>query len=409
MATISSGVFKQLVVKKQSALGTKATTGSAQLLRRVTSTIDLKKATYSSNEIRPSMQESDFRHGVRSIDGTISGECSIGTYQGFIESVLRAASSAAVTTGALITVAAAVTTGAAGTFTRSAGSYFTDGFKVGMVVQWTGWATTGVPNNNHNFLITALTATVMTGVMLDGVAIGAKVAGDSVTCTSRGKFCAIPQSGHTRDYWTIEHNFADIVQSEQFKDCVIGGMNVKLPPSGIGTVDFPVMGLDMDTSTSAYFVSPTAASSGSNLAAVNGALFVSGTQVATITGLDFSVNGNYQSLGGVVGSNVAPDIIPGNIDVSGNITVLFSDATMRDYFKNETEVSIVAAFTTDNTANAGVVSHVFPRVKLNAAGKDDGVKGLTLTMPFKALENVAGGTGTATIATSYWTQDSAFI
>lgn len=403
---IATGVFKKLVAKKQSSLGVKATAGSAQQYRRVTSTIDLQKATYQSAEIRPSMQRSDMRHGVRSVSGAINGELSCGTYQGFMESVLRAAASTAATTGALTDLTAAVTTGAAGTFTRGTGSFLTDGFKVGMVVRSSGWATTGVPNNAHNFLITAVTALVMTGTMLDGVAVGAKAAGDSVTIAEVGKHIAIPQTAHTRDYWTIEHWFSDIEQSEQFTDCVISGADVSLPATGIGTVNFPVMGLDMDVGTTAYFTTPTAASSGAVLAAVNGAVFVQGVAVGLITSMSFTVNGNMAAPGGVVGSNVDPDIFPGMIDVTGELTVLFQDATMRDYFLNETEVSIVAVFTGSNAANADFQSHVFHRVKIGSATKDDQETGLTATKSFTALENTAGGTGTATIATSYWLQDS---
>jgi hypothetical protein len=181
----------------------------------------------------------------------------------------------------------------------------------------------------------------MTGIMLDGVAIGAKAAGDSVTGVTT-KFVKVPLTGHTRDYWTIEHNFADIVQSEQFKDCVFKSMNVKLPATGMATVDFNVMGLDMDTSTSAYFTSPTAPTTTGVLAAANGALYIAGVAVGYITAMDFTVDGNHTVPGGVVGSNVDPDVFPGSVEVSGNISVLLVDATMRDYFKNETEVSIIA-------------------------------------------------------------------
>lgn len=405
MTAIATGIFKQLVAKKQSGLGVKATAGSAQLFRRVTSSLDMKKATYKSNEIRPSQQRSDFRHGVRSVDGAINGELSVGTYQGFMESVCRAAASALVTSTALTNVTAASTSGAAGTFTRAAGSFLTDGFLAGHVVNWSGWATTGVPNNAHNFLITSVTALVMTGVMLDGVAVGAKASGDSVTCVTT-KFIKIPLTSHTKDYWTIEHNFSDIVQAEQFKDCVIKSMGVKLPASGMATVDFGVMGLDMDTSTSAYFTTPTGASAGANLAAVNGALYVGGVAVAYITSMSFSVEGNHSVQGGVVGSNVDPDIFPGAMDVTGSMSVLFVDATMRDLFKNETEAAVIAVFTTANTPTAGYQSHVFPRVKFGGASKDDGEKGLTMTMPFTALENpsVAG-----TVTSTYMVQDSAFV
>jgi len=401
---IATGVFKKLVAKKQAALGTKATASGAQYYRRVTSTIDLQKQTYQSNEIRPSMQRYDFRHGIRSVSGAINGELSCGTYQGFFESLLRAAASTAATTGALTTIAAAVTTGAEGTFTRTGGSYITDGFKVGMVVRASGWASPATANNAHNCLITALTATVMTGVMLDNVPFVAKAAGDSVTIAETGKHIAIPTSGHTKDYWTIEHHFSDISQSEQFKDCVFASANINLPATGISTVAFNVLGIDMDKSTSAYFTTPTAASTGSVLAAVNGAMYVQGVKVGLITSMDFTINGNMSAPGGVVGSNVDPDIFPGSFDITGNLSVLFSDATFRDYFLDETEVSIIAVFLTGSAANSDFQAHVFPRVKVGGASKNDGETGLTMTMPFTALENAAGAS--TTMATTYFIQDS---
>lgn len=405
--TIAAGVFKQLVAKKQTALGSKASASGAQLYRRVTSTIDLKKDTYKSNEIRPSMQRADFRHGVRSVNGTISGELSVGTYQDFMSSVMRAAWAATGAYAAGIDVTAAAT---APQFVDASGGFLTAGLKVGMVGRWTGFLGGGATaNNDRNFLITALTATNMTGVFLDGTAVVADAAGDSVTFTPVGKRISIPASAHTRDYWTIEHNFADITQSEQFTDCVFGGMNMKLPASGMATVDFPVLGLDIDTSTSAYFTSPTAASSGDILAAVNGAIYVAGSAVAYITGMEININGNATSVGGVVGSNVAPDITPGGIDVTGSMTVLFQNAVMRDYFINETEVSVIAAFTTNNTATANFQVYAMPVVKIGGADKDDGEKSLIMTMPFTAIEDTAGGTGTATDATTITIYDSAAV
>jgi hypothetical protein len=49
------------------------------------------------------------------------------------------------------------------------------------------------------------------------------------------------------------------------------------------------------------------------------------------------------------------------------------------------QVSIVAAFTTNNNANADFMSFVMPRVKVGGASKDDGEKGLIMTMPYTAL------------------------
>lgn len=400
---IATGVFKQLVAKKQSALGTKATAASAQYYPYVTSTIDLAKESYQSKEIRPSMQRADFRHGVRSVAGSINGELSVGTYSKFMASVLRSAWAATSAYSAGSDVTASAT---APQFVDASAGFLTAGLKVGMIGRWAGFVG-ATANNNRNFLITALTAGNMTGVFLDGTAVVADAAGDPVTFTPVGKSIFVPNSAHTRDYWTIEHNYADITQSEQFTDCVLSSMNVGLPATGLSTVEFPVLGLDMDTSTAAYFTTPTAAATGDKLAAVNGAVYVDGTAVAYITSMDIAINGNATSVGGVVGSNVAPDITHGAIDVSGTMTVLFQDATMRDYFVNETEVSVVAAFTTANSATAGVQSFVMPSVKIGGATKGGSEKGLTMTMPFTALEFTAGGTGTAHNASTITIYDTA--
>jgi hypothetical protein len=415
--TIATGVSKNLAFKKQTGLGVKAPGGAAtgQLLRRVTSNLSLKKATYSSNELRPSQQKSDFRHGVWSVEGTVNGEVSVGTYQAFEESLLRAAASAAPSTGAIITVGVAPTSGSAGTFTRSGGSFLTDGFKVGMVARASGYTTTGVTVNGVNLFITAVAALTMSFVMMNGGTVPTKAAGDSVTILAAGKYIAIPSTAgsQTRDYYTMEHNFSDIKQSEQFVDCVVSEMSVKLPGSGMATVDFNIKGLDQDTtdyssSGTAYFTSPTAASNGAILASSNGLLYLNGAPVALVTGLNFSVKGNHTDAGGVVGSNFNPDIFPGPITVDGQVTVLFQDAAIRDLFVNETEFSMYAMFTADNTSAAAFKAYSFPRCKMSSADKDDGNKSLVMTMGFTALENINGGTGLATHSSTVVIQDSAF-
>ena len=187
-------------------------------------------------------------------------------------------------------------------------------------------------------------------------------------------------------------------------------MDVKLPATGMATVDFAVMGLDMIPSSGAsYFTAPSPVSNGPILAAANGVVYLGGVAIGLITGMNYKVNGNYTTIGGVVGSNVEPDIFPGAVDVDGQVTVLFTDATYRDMFLNETEVSLYAAFVADNTPNSGFQAVSFSRVKMGGASKDDGEKGLVMTLPFTALENTAGGAGTTSHATTITIQDSAFV
>lgn len=412
MANIATGVFKKVAIKRQAAQGTIApagAAGTAQYMRRVSSTLNLAKASYGSGEILVSQQRRDFRHGVRSVAGSISGELSVGGYQLPFEGVLRKTAIAGATTGAVADITAA-SSGAgtkSGTLTRAAGSYLIDGFKIGEVVVMTG--SPGAANNNKNLLITALTATVMTVRTLDGSDIAGAAAGAGTTVAMRGKKTFIPQSGHTRDYFTIEHWFSDIAESERFVDTVFTGATITLPATGLATVEFPALGLDMQTGAAEYFTTPAGAPTGPILAAVNGAIIVNGVVVANVTGLTITIAGGYAAPGGIVGSNIDPDIFPGTFTVDGSVTALFVSASLRDLFINETEFAIVGAFTGDNTALAPVMSFIIPRCKFNGADKDDVATGITQTLPFAALENTAGGTGIANEATTIEIQDSAFI
>jgi hypothetical protein len=412
--TVSSGIEKKLILAPQAAQGTCAVANlaTAQYLRRVTSNLDMKKDTYQSNEMRADRQIADFRHGVRSIEGSISGELSPGTYEKFMAAILRKAWTAGVSmnVAAKLSVAAAATSGAAGTFTRddAAGSFITDGFKVGDVVRWTGWASPATGNNAHNFMITSLTATVMTVVGLDGVPPVTRVKGDEVTCAVQGKKVWTPTTGHTEDWFSIEHAYTDVDLSEVFWDCKVNSLDIKLPATGISTIDVGIMGLNATNyaaGSAPYFTAVLAAATSGVLAAVNGALYVQGTKIALLTGMDFNIAGNLTSEA-VVGSNVKPDIFDGKVVVTGNMTVYFQDATFRDYFQNETEVSINAAFTTSNDANADFLAFSMPRVKVGGASKDDGDKGIIQTMPFTALFNTAGGSTVNTEATTLSIQDS---
>lgn len=398
MTAIATGVFKTVAAARQTALGTIAAVGTATLLRRTKSTLDLTKTTFKSAEILQSQQRRDFRHGVHSDAGTISGELSSGAYQPFMESICRQVAQTLVTTGAITTVAIAAATVLGqngGTLTRSAGSFITDGFHLGDVVKTSGYATPADVANGRFLLLTGLSATVMTFITLDDAVVVTKVAGDSVTIIQAGKKTWIPPTGQVKHYYTIEHFFSDLPQSEVFVDCVVTQMQVKLPPTGIATIDFPIMGLNYQEGASQYFTTPAQPIAGGTMASINGFISLNNAAVAVITGCEFTVNGNYSVPGGVVGANVDPDVIPGVVDVTGTITALFTDATLVDLFLNETEFAMVVALFNSTGLNASpdFIRFRMGRVKTSGASKDDGEKAITLTIPFTALERISNLSG----------------
>jgi len=225
------------------------------------------------------------------------------------------------------------------------------------------------------------------------------------TWTPTGKVTFAPSTGHTDLSYAFEHWHSDVALSEVFSGCKVNRMNIGLPPSGMSTIGFDFLGKDVTTASAEYFTSPTVETSSGILASPNGILVAQGGAIALLTGLTINQDSN-MSVEPIVGSTTYADIAEGRILVSGQVTALFSDATLRDYFLNETEVSLVAALSASPSASADFISIGLPRIKFGDASKDDADKSLIQTLPFTALYNSAGGTGVSSEQTTIYIQDS---
>lgn len=398
--TIASGIFKQLRYKKEVTWGVAPGATGAQLLRRTTSDLNMVKNAYESNEMRSDFQVADMRHGIRSVNGNINGELSPLTYVDFFAAILRKAAVAGVSATSL-SITSNISTK---TFTRSTGSWLTDGFKVGDVVRFSGYTAGNVGMNARNYRIAALTATIMTVADSTGMVDAAAVTG--ISCAVTGKKIWVPTTGHTDDSFSIEHYFADLAQSELFTGCKVNQLDISLPATGMSTIGIGILGKGVTTAASAYYTSPSAETTTSLLTGVSGKLRVGGADVANVTAANLSIQAGL-SPAEVVGSNDIGAVFPGRVRVSGEFSAYFEDVTMRDAFINETEIALHLLLTTGSEANAHFLNFVLPRLKLSGAAKDDGEKGLIQTIPFTALLNTAGGTGLDTEKTTISIQDSA--
>lgn len=401
--TTASGLLKQVKYKVESAFGTVPAASSAQLLRRVSSSLDLSKDSFQSNEIRTDYQVADLRHGMRRVGGTISGELSPATYKDFLAAILKKDFAAGVSaTGMSITVAASAPNY---TITRAAGSFITDGFKTGDVVRLTA-GSFNANNLNKNALIVSLSATVATVRLLDSsLTMTAEGPIASATLAVTGKKTLVPSTSHTDKSWSIEHWFADVPASEVFSGCKVSRVAINLPPTGLATIAIDFVGKDITTSASEYFTSPTAATTSTALAAVSGVVRCAGAAVANVTGLSLDIS-SAQSGEAVVGANTVPFLAQGRTIVTGSVTMTFESTTYRDLFINETDnTSVRVVLTTSSDAAADFIGFNMERVKFQGATKDDGEKTLTMTLPFQALLYQAGGS--ALDATTISIQDSA--
>jgi hypothetical protein len=403
------GIQKTLAVAKQVAKGTAAAVGSgAQYLRRISFTPSASRATYVNNEIVTHQQSTGVAYGLKTVAGKLSGLLSPGTYKLFIASILRKDFVAGVTTGVLATITSAVISLGIITLTRSAGSFLTDGFKIGDVVRVTGFATTGTANNSRNAIITALTATVMTLRFIDGLAGGAKAAGDNVTIAVQGKKTLAPLTGHTNDYFTLEDWYSDIAQSELFVDMKVSQIDIGSPASGNVTIAVDFLGLARNRSQAQVLSDASAASGTDVTSALNGLIFVNGVATASVTGAQLSIVGNLAQGDAVIGSNSPVDIARGRINVTGQFTALFDTNTIADFYDNQTVISLVL-FMAINASNpiSDFVCFNMGAIKLTGDAPDDGEKLIIRTYPFTAQFNSTGGAALAYDQTILSIQDSA--
>lgn len=382
----AQGIAKLLVYKKELVLwGTKAVAAGGSYLRRVTGSFQLEKESYSSNEILTSQQVRDMRHGTRKSTGSISGEISGSGYEDFIQAILRKDFVAGATTGAVVTISATATTNL---FTRSSGSYITDGFGVGSVISNSGFAAAG---NNGLFVVTAISTTVLTVLPLAGQVIVTVIAGATVTILEKGRKTYIPLTAHTDDSFTFEEYYPEIPLSRTFLGQQVDTMAISMQPNAMATIDFGFLGKDAEAATgTAYFTSPTAIGSEASYTGSDGLLLINGTSNGVVTSLSLNVASNIQQES-VIGSNSIGAKSRGKVMVTLDGSAIFDSSTILNYFDGETEISMQYIFMSADDTQA--FSIYLPRVKIGTGNTDDGEKVIILTFSGQALEYTGAGVG----------------
>ena len=361
-----------------------AATGG-QILRRTTCTLDLAKDTFESGENRPDLQVGDMRHGLKRVQGSIMGELSPGTYFDFMEAACRGtkASAVALSNTDLTSVAFDSTTGTA---TFGGGNPVTLGLRVGHILNFTNCSEAA--NNSTNFTILGFSGGSNRDVLISP-APTTQTADTTFNVTTVGKSVIVPSSSFVKRKFGVEVYHSDLDSHRFFTECRVGGMKLALPPSGMATVEFPMMGRDMETATggsSPFFTNPTAQTTTGLLAAVNGLLRLGGSTVGVVTGLSIDMDLS-SSTDPVVGQSYGPEIFLGRARVSGQVTAFLEDFTLLNYFKNENEVEILSYLTASSAAAAQAITILLPRVKFKDADIGlEGEAGIPITLPFTALK-----------------------
>lgn len=201
--------------------------------------------------------------------------------------------------------------------------------------------------------------------------------------------------GVTPKFFSIEDASLDISQYRLFTGCTVNTLAFSIRPNQMVTSTFGILGKDMTISGTSVDAVKTAASTNQPFDAYSGALTLGNaggalTSIATITGIDFTINNNMAATF-VVGSASTPQIEYGNVSVEGTITAYFEDLNLYNRFLNETETAIQVVV--DDPTGTNDYTFLFPRVKFNGGSVPvEGPTSRIMTIPFVAIYDTTENT-----------------
>lgn len=381
-----------VALKRESTTGTApATVTGADQLRIIDSQgLRLNRATIISQEKRADGNVAMGRTGAVSVDGNYNSELTVGgAVDDLIESLMRSTWTAADSdafAGVFTSIAIA-----SNVFTASGGSFITADYRVGQIIYLT--AAEDTENNNKNLIVTAVTASTMTVISADGVALTDNAA-DTAGTFNRLKVLVTNTTSPTRRSYSVEQNDTDIDLSELFLGCRVVGLRLSFRPGQHAQATYTFQGMDrtaLTTGTSPFYDTPSV-TTGLSLIADDSSITYNGATVATFTGFDLNFQITAQGEP-VIGSLVSPDIFDNDLSVSGSITGIRQDFSNLTLFDAETEFAVSIVLSEPNTTPPSAMAFYINRCKLSGlsapVGGGDGAK-------IETLEIMAGPATAAT-------------
>jgi len=208
--------------------------------------------------------------------------------------------------------AQSIAVGAAGkTFTRASGSYVTDGFAVGDYISTFGFTNSG---NNGTFLISAVSATVITCSTATGLVDEGSAAGRTIMTNIRPSF-------------TFEHGEKNTGGYFPFLGCVVAGFELSGKTNDYVTlkIDFMNLTTGARTSTTLFTAGLTAPTDNPMIRTTDGSIKWNTVAIPSVGNWSLKVDRNL-SAAEVCGSSSYYDIQPQAHKITGSLELYF-DAT----------------------------------------------------------------------------------
>lgn len=352
-------------------------TGGKRIRLNSSQGLTFNREVIQPGEVLSSLLTRMGRLGSGSVSGGYTGDFSVGSWDDFLEALMRSTWAAAVAITEAEMTSITTTTS---TIVAAAGSWITEGVRVGDVVRLTEHATAA--NNDLNLRVTGVTATTIT---VAGTPLTADASPDSdFTLTILKKL----KNGDTpvRRSFYIEEYFADIDQSAVFGGCRISGLRIRGQPNGMATVEWMIVGASgnsLATGSSPYYTDPVLAAS-IGLVFVDAKIRLGGVDITTPTAFELNLQTNAAAQPVLTGT-AAAGVFDNGLVVDGSISVIRDDLGYFDNFTAEDELELHVLLEEPEAVPADCVSIFVPRLKLtNADAPVGGTGAMIETLPFMA-------------------------
>lgn len=370
--------------KRQSGLGVQASGASGKVIRTAGgSGIKLAKAATESAEVRKDGLSTRGRHGTQKTSSAYNAELSLGSHDDIIQALMRAEWDTDVLSVSQ-TEMTSVTTGA-NSIVAAAGSWITEGFRVGDVIRATNLS--DAANNGRNIRLTGVSALTLTTA--ETLIVNA-TPDTAFTITRPGKRVTNPAT-LTAYYDTIEEFEGDIGESTVLTDFVWGTAKLSMAPNGIIMLDPGGVGtgkIDVLQDDDAPLLTSPVATTGAPMSVVDATVRFNGVDLVEVTSFDISmdIQPSAPDVFGSGGIKYAPDVFTGVLRVTINLTMLRKSLDLLKAFKDETGLSL-HVLCVDNTAEPkDFLSIVVPNFTLggvdpSALSKQGGGRTQTISIP----------------------------
>lgn len=369
---VATGIRERIGYVAETTIGTTPTNPNFQLLETTGFNVNPDKEVIQDNRLGNRNRRCN-KHGNQTVSGDIPGLLVYGAADPLIEAGFCGTWTAALTTGS--SSLSATTT----SFDRAAGSFVTDGFVVGSVVESTGFTNAG---NNGLFAVTAVAALSLTVSPLEGQTMTTESA-------ATGREVAAPsqlKNGITRKGFSFMRENPEISATSfrYYKGIEINTIGLELAQNDNVSLTLGVIGVEATKLQAAIAGQSTnAASSECPFDYKYGSLNVDGTARAQATAFSVNVENGIES-SFVLFSDKSGAKPFAKFDVNGDITLQFDSSDDYNAYMDGLKRSIILKL--EDAASAGnEYALIMPQVMLNSATTDTGGEGeITLSAGYAA-------------------------